>query len=73
MARYIAPYTERLNSYVQALAPEQLTHFQLKCSIYGEYDDAYGAALEARGLFLRDRLPEFLKNGASSSPENQKK
>lgn len=72
MAKYIAPYKGRLGAYVESLAPGSMAHFQLKCSIYGEYDDAYGAALESRSLFLRDQLPESLKNGAVSASKSSK-
>lgn len=63
MAKYIAPYTGKLNDYVTALVSRELhQNICLKCSIYGEYDDAYGAALEARSHFLQNSLPKLLKN-----------
>lgn len=69
MAKYIAPYTQKLNDYVNALHLEHMQSARIQCSGYGEYDDAYGAALEARANFMRKELPEILKNAASVTPQ----
>lgn len=68
MAKYIQPYTEIVDDYVTEISSNAIYDIHIKCSIYGEYDDAYGAALEARNLFLNETLPEILKNAASSVP-----
>lgn len=67
MAKYIAPYTRTLNEYVNALQAKHLPGIHIQCSSYGEYDDAYGAALEARVNFMNKELPEILKNGAAGA------
>ena len=67
MAKYIAPYTHTLNEYVNALQAKHLPGIHIQCSSYGEYDDAYGAALEARVNFMNKELPEILKNGATGA------
>ena len=67
MANYIEPYASQLETYVKALSPKAMDKFRLKCSIYGEYDDAFGAALLARAFFMKRRLPEILKNAAALS------
>lgn len=41
-------------------------------SVFGEYDEAYGAALESRNLYLRSQLPEILKNSATTVPVQKK-
>lgn len=68
MAKYIQPYTRIVDDYVSALSGSAIQDIHLKCSIYGEYDDAYGAALEARSLFLNEKLPEILKSAAAAAP-----
>ncbi len=69
MAKHIAPYADQLYDYVNALHPEGMQEIHIQCSGYGEYDDAYGAALEARVFYMNRVLPEMLKNAASVSPQ----
>ncbi len=64
MAKYIKPYTQKLNDYIRILSSGDELHIKIHCSVYGEYDDAYGAALETRYLSLQKKLPEILKNSA---------
>ena len=73
MAKYIEPYAQKLKDYVCAISPDNTTSIRLYCSIYGEYDDAYGAALEARSSYLDASLPEILKNSVANVPSQTKK
>jgi predicted NBD/HSP70 family sugar kinase len=73
MAKYIAPYIQKVKDYIKDLSPKNIQNISLHCSIYGEYDDAYGAALEARSLYLHDKLPKMLKNSAAMVPAPTKK
>ncbi len=72
MAKYIEPYTEKLNDFISALSPESGQTIRIHCSIYGDYDDAYGAALETRSLCLHKMLPELFKNSVAAVPARKK-
>ncbi len=73
MAKYIQPYTQKLEEYIGELSPKNEQNINLHCSSYGEYDDAFGAALETRSLYLQDKLPEILRNAAAVVPAQAKK
>lgn len=72
MAKYIEPYTQKLNEYISDLIPENVQNIRIHCSVYGEYDDAYGAALETRSLCLHEKLPEIFKNSVVAMPVQKK-
>lgn len=65
MATYLEPFAAELKEYLRALNPEHEWKVDLHFSGYGEYDDAYGAALEARGFEIARQLPLILKSAAS--------
>ena len=62
MAKYLASYTDQIKSYIAELtSQDMIQNLDVQCSKYREYDDAYGAALEIRSLYLKAQLPEILK------------
>lgn len=69
MAKYIEPYSQQLSEYVNELHKDLKSEIQIQCSGYGAYDDAFGAALEARADYLNHELPEVLKNATSVTPQ----
>lgn len=72
MAKYIEPYTQKLKDYISTLSSGNVQNIKIHCSIYGEYDDAYGAALETRSICLRNKLPEIFKNYVVTAPARKK-
>lgn len=72
MAKFIEPFAERLRDYLRVLMTDHMQEVNLRFSIYGEYDDAYGAALEARDFHISEELPIVLKNAAANSSAQQK-
>lgn len=73
MAKYLQPCLEDLLAEIREVSCEDKIELVLNCSIYGEYDDAYGAALETRTLYLYEKLPEMLRNAAAAAPAPVKK
>lgn len=65
MATYIEPFAEELNGFLRAITPGRPLDVKLQFSAYREYDDAYGAALEARGTHIEEQIPAILKNAAA--------
>lgn len=73
MAKYIEPFAMELDEYLRRLTPDHEWKVELHFSGYGEYDDAYGAALEARGFQIGEQLPVILKNAAASQVQAKPK
>ncbi|MDD3402475.1 MAG: ROK family transcriptional regulator [Hespellia sp.] len=73
MGRFIEPYIQVLDGHVREVCPENTENIMIQCSILGEYDEAYGAALATRDSYLRHQLPEVLKNSAVTVPSQTKK
>lgn len=68
MAKYIEPDAQKMDHFLEELVPGGRRDTTLRFSTYGEYDDAFGAALEARSMHIAGTLPEILKNAAMSAP-----
>lgn len=73
MAKYIEPFATELGEYLHRLTPDHDWKVELYFSGYGEYDDAYGAALEARDFQIGEQLPVILKNAAASQVQAKPK
>lgn len=72
MAKYIEPYSQKLDGYLREMIPGSGDDASLRFSTYGEYDEAFGAALEARSSHVKEVLPEILKNAAPSASGQSK-
>lgn len=72
MAKYVEPYLQQIHDRIKDLSIENTQNLDIHCSVFGEYDEAYGAALESRSLYLRNQLPEILKNSATAVPVQKK-
>lgn len=72
MAKYIEAYEYKLEAYLEKMVPGGGGDARLRFSTYGEYDEAYGAALEARSRHIQEMLPDILKNAAASALEQSK-
>lgn len=72
MAKYIKAYEYKLKAYHEKMILGGGGNARLRFSTYGEYDEAYGAALEARRRHIQEVLPDILKNAAASALEQSK-
>ena len=72
MAKYIKAYEYKLKAYHEKMILGGGGDARLRFSTYGEYDEAYGAALEARRKHIQEVLPDILKNAAASALEQSK-
>lgn len=66
MATYIEPFAKELGQHIRAITPKHPRDMNLHFSAYGKYDDAFGAALEARSSHIKEQLPVILRNAAAS-------
>lgn len=71
MATYIETFAKELSSFLCALTPDHPREVNLRFSVYGRYDDAYGAALEARNFDIMEELPAALKNAAAAQIQSK--
>lgn len=68
MAKYIEPYVQKLDDFLREMIPDIPGGgglARLDFSSYGAYDEAFGAALGARSMQIKEVLPEILKNAAA--------
>ncbi len=65
MARYLEPFALEIKKGL----PEESQDMHIFFSDYGAYDDAFGAALSARGDHLSERIPEVIRDAANMAEQ----